>query len=150
MGPTLDIMPNPLVVALQLAPFAVTAAALYKIIFKPTLAYLDERWAAIDGTKKRASELEARAAARLADYEAQLNKARAEVMDLRAARRAEALAQYSQIVATARTDAEKRVADALVELGHDRAGARATMEASANSLANDIANQVLGRTVAAG
>lgn len=150
MGPTLDIIPNPLVVALQLAPFAVTAVALYKIIFKPTLSYLDERWAAIDGTKKRASELEARAAARLADYEGQLNKARAEVMDIRAARRAEALGQYSQIVNGARADGEKRVAEALVELGQDREAARIVMETSARGLADDIANQVLGRTVAAG
>ena len=150
MGPTLDIIPNPLVVALQLAPFAVTAVALYKIIFKPTLGYLDARWAAIDGTNKRASELEGRASARLADYESRLNKARAEVMELRATRRAEALGQYSQIVAGARSDAEKRVAAALVELRQDREAAAIVMETSARGLADDIANQVLGRTIAAG
>ena len=150
MNLTLQIIPNPLVVIIQLAPFLVTAWGLYVLIFKPTLAYLDARYNAIDGGRKRAKELEASVATRLAEYEASLNKARAEVIELRAARRADALARYGEILGEARAGGEARIAEALVELNKERETSRAILVGSARALGSDIANQVLGRTIAAG
>lgn len=146
----MEIIPTPIVVLLQLFPFGLTVAALYFILFKPMLAYLDERTAAIEGERQKAVELEARVVARVAEYEARLEKARAEVTELRTTRRAEAVEQYNALIADARRKAEEQVAAALVQLGTEREAARASLEQTASSLGAQIATRVLGRDVAVG
>lgn len=146
----MEIIPTPIVVLLQLFPFGLTVAALYFILFKPMLAYLDERTAAIEGERQKAVELEARVVARVAEYEARLEKARAEVTELRTTRRAEAVEQYNALIADARRKAEEQVAVALVQLGTEREAARASLEQTASSLGAQIATRVLGRDVAVG
>ena len=146
----MEIIPTPIVVLLQLFPFGVTALALYYILFKPMLAYLDERAAAIEGERQKAAQLEARVVARLAEYEARLEKARAEVTELRTSRRAEAVEAYNALINEARHNAEAQVAAALVQLGAEREAARASLEQTANGLGAQIATRVLGRDVAVG
>lgn len=146
----MEIIPNPLVVGLQLLPFLLSVFALYTILFKPMLAYLDGRAAAIDGERQKAADLELRLTARMAEYEAKLERARAEVIELRSARRKEAEGEYNGKIAVARADAERRVAVALETLGAERAAATATLEQSARGLGAQIAASVLGREAAAG
>ena len=146
----MEIIPTPFVVLLQLFPFGLTALALYYILFKPMLAYLDERTAAIEGERQKASQLEERVNARMADYEARLEKAQAEVADLRTTRRAEAVAQYNALINEARQKAEAQVAVALEQLGTEREAARASLEQTAAGLGAQIATRVLGRDVAVG
>lgn len=146
----MEIIPNPLVVVLQLVPFLVSIFALYTILFKPMLAYLDARALAIEGERQKAADLEIRLSARMAEYEAKLERARTEVIDLRTTRRKEAEAEYNQRIAAARASAEQRVAEALRELAGDRATARVSLEQSAQGLGAQIAANVLGREAAAG
>lgn len=146
----MEIIPTPFVVLLQLFPFGLTALALYYILFKPMLAYLDERTAAIEGERQKASQLEERVNARMAEYEARLEKAQAEVADLRTTRRAEAVAQYNALINEARQKAEAQVAVALEQLGTEREAARASLEQTAAGLGAQIATRVLGRDVAVG
>lgn len=146
----MEIIPTPLVVLLQVVPFGLTALALYYILFKPMLAYLDERTAAIEGERQKAAQLEERVNARMAEYEARLEKARAEVAELRTTRRAEALAEYNAQIQEARKAAEQQVAQALQQLGQEREAARASLEQTASALGVQIASTVLGRDVAVG
>ena len=148
--PTLEIIPNPMVVGLQVIPFLVTLFALYTILFKPMLAYLDARSAAIEGERQKAADLETRLSARMAEYDAKLAAARAEVAELRSKRRKEAEGEYNSKVAAARTAAESRIAHALEELGADRLQARTSLVQSAQGLGAQIAANVLGREAAGG
>lgn len=145
----MDLTLNPLAIALQFIPFLVVLGALYAILFKPMLAYLDARWEAIEGERQKAAALEERVSASAADYERRLNAAQAEVAELRAKRRSEALAEHARIVAEARHSAEQKVGAALASLAEEKASARSTMESTSRDLAARIAHQVLGRTVAA-
>lgn len=146
----MEIIPTPIVVLLQLFPFGLTAIALYFIVFKPMLAYLDARAVAIEGERKQAAETEERLLARMAEYEGRLARARAEVADLRAARRETAAGEHAAIVALARGRAEQKVAAALREIVAEREVARATLEKTAGILGDQVASAVLGRDLAAG
>ncbi len=80
----MNIVPIPLVVLLQAIPFLLTVVALYAIILKPMLAYLDARSQATEGARKEAEGLQAQAEAQTNEYEKRLSAARAEVTALRA------------------------------------------------------------------
>lgn len=146
----MEIIPSPLVVVAQLLPFFVTAVGLWLILFKPMLAYLDGRAAAITGEREKAAELEAKLTTRMAEYEARLTVARSEVSDLRAARRETAVNEYNTIVADARRRSEAQLAQALRELAVQRDAAKASLEKTSSALGDQVAATVLGRDVAAG
>ena len=68
----MNIIPVPLVVALQAIPFLLTIFALFKIIVQPMLGYLDARNAATEGARKEAAALAAQAEAQTNEYEQRL------------------------------------------------------------------------------
>ena len=86
----MEIMPNWTVVFLQLIPFAVTAAVLYKIILMPMLDYLEERQAAIASGTTGVDAINADLEARTAEYDRQLQIARSKGSEIRNAKRVEA------------------------------------------------------------
>lgn len=139
----MNIIPNPLMIGLQLIPFLITCFALYAIIFKPMLAYLDERGAKTDGAKADAEALLEKVQAQLADYEARLAEANAEVRTIRNERRAEAMKAYNGRIDEARKVAEGQVSDALVQLEAEQATARGELKGSVNALADQIAGNIL-------
>jgi F-type H+-transporting ATPase subunit b len=143
----LNIIPDIVMVAWQVAPFLFLMIALNLIIFKPMVAYLHERAHATEGAKHEAHELAAKAEARLAEWEQAMAKARNEVTELRSSRRAAANGEYQQILASARADAEKRVDEATTALRAEADHARGELKGNARALAQDVATQVLGRPV---
>ena len=144
----MQIIPDPLMMTLQAIPFLVTVLALYYIIFKPMLAYLDERANSVEIARSEASNLQAQIEARMSDYEAKLAQARAETAELRAKRRAEAMVAYNESIKAARADADQSIGNALVEIGDAKATAAKELEANAVSLADQITGRVLRRAAA--
>jgi F-type H+-transporting ATPase subunit b len=129
----------------QLAPFLVLMAGLHFILFKPMLAFLEQRQAATVGARAEAEKLQSRAGEQVGKYESAVNAARGEVADLRAARRAAANVEYQRIVAAARTESEEKVSGAVVRIRAEASAARAQLEGASRALADDVAAQVLGR-----
>lgn len=144
----MDITPNPLVIGLQVVPFLITILGLYSLIFKPMLSHLEGREDAIEGAQGRAKELEAQLAARATEYEEKLTAARIEMAELRASRRAEALAEADALVKAARTEAEAELDAAVSAVQSQATAAREGLKGSSAVLAQHIASQVLGRPVA--
>jgi len=141
----MQILPDPLMMALQAVPFLVTVLALYQIIFLPMLDYLDERKNAVESARAEAASLQGQIEARMSDYEAKLAQARAATSDLRAKRRAEAMGAYNEAIKVARASADEEIGKALVEIGGAKAAAAKELESNAVTLANQIAGQVLRR-----
>ena len=139
----MNIIPNPYLIAIQFVPFLLTAIALYHIIFKPMLAYLDERSTMTDGAKEEAEAMLEKVQAQLAEYEAQLAEANAEVRNIRASRRVEAMKVYNAKVDQARSAAEQKVNAALAEMDAEQTEARATLQGTVGSLADQIAGNIL-------
>jgi F-type H+-transporting ATPase subunit b len=139
----MNIIPNPYLIAIQFVPFLLAAIALYQIIFKPMLAYLDERSTMTDGAKAEAAALLEKVQSQIADYESQLAKANAEVRAIRASRRVEAMKVYNAKVDEARKAAEGQVNAALAEMEAEQTEARATLQGTVGSLADQIAGNIL-------
>ena len=146
----MDMTPNLTLIGLQAVPFLVTLFALDKAIFKPMLAYLDEREASLVEGRERTENLQAQIQERLASYDQRLEAARMEISDLRAKRRAAAQEEYEQRVSAARSKADAEVAAAVQGISAEREQAWSALEISARQLAGDIAGRVLGRSAAAG
>ncbi|MFZ5482323.1 MAG: ATP synthase F0 subunit B [Myxococcota bacterium] len=143
----MNIVPDLAMVAWQMAPFLTLMVGLHFLLLKPMLGYLHEREHVTEGAKHEAHELAAKAEARLGEWEQAMAKARAEVVELRSARRADANAEYQRIVGAARAEADKRVAEATGALRGEADTARAELKGNARALAQDVATQVLGRPV---
>jgi F-type H+-transporting ATPase subunit b len=142
------IIPNTLVIALQVVPFLITLLGLYVIIFKPMLSHLDGREDAIQGAQGRARELQEKLTARADEYDAKLTAARVEMNEFRAQRRAEALAESDTKVQAARGEVEVLVEGALETIRAEVGAAREGFKGSSALLAQQISSQVLGRPVA--
>jgi F0F1-type ATP synthase membrane subunit b/b' len=144
----MNIIPDPLQVALNMLPFLVAIVGMYLIILKPMLTYLLEREVAIQSGHDEAARTEINN--RMAQYEQQLAEAREEVVALRAAKRAEAQVKYDEVIAKARTQAEAQITSAVGEIGEARSAASIQLKVMSGEIADKIANQVLGRTLTVG
>ena len=131
---------------MQALPFFVTIAGLHYILFKPMLAYLADRREATEGERKKAHALTERAELKLQQWEAALLRAHVEVAEFRSGKRAEAQAVYAKRVATARAQAEKRIADEVAVIAGEAELAREQVSTSARQIAQDMAVRTLGRS----
>lgn len=145
----MNIIPDWTLVGLQVLPFLTLMAGLHFILFKPMLAYLQERRDATQGARKEAEALQDKAALKLTQWEAAFARAQAEVAEYRARRRAEAQAVYQKRIAEARAEAETRLADAVEVIQGEAALAREDLVKIARILSQDMATRALGRSLAA-
>ncbi|MDP2307228.1 MAG: ATP synthase F0 subunit B [Pseudomonadota bacterium] len=141
----MNIIPDLVLVGTLMVPFLVLVAGLHFILYKPMLAYLDARAEATVGARKEAEALQAKATARLAEWEAALAQARREVAEFRALRRAAAQAKHAGVVAEARAAAETRIGQAIAVIRAEADSARTELDATSRALSREVATQVLGR-----
>ena len=141
----MEIIPDPIHVVLLTLPFLVAMLALHVILWRPLLAYLEERDNTSTKARHEAHELEGAAAEQLTKIEVRLAEARNHVGTLRQQARARALAAESEIVTGARHQADQRVTEALAQIVTEKKAASATLGTTANDLGRDIATRVLGR-----
>ena len=144
----MQIIPDPTMVVLQVFPFLFTIVVLYFIIFKPMLAYLEDRERAMTEGREEAAALRGQIERRTQQVEQALLTARKEVAQIRARRRHEATAAYEARIQAARVEAEARVEQALAAIREEGVQVRETLRGESQSIANQIAAQVLGRHVA--
>lgn len=144
----LEIIPDPVHVALLTIPFLVTVFGAWGILWGPLGAYLEERRTVIETANREADELTEASAEQLAALEAKLAGAREQVREIHMAARARAQEKEAAILKTAREDADEVVSEAVAGIQRDRDAASAQLESTAVELSRDIASQVLGRNVA--
>jgi len=145
-GGEVTILPNPLMVLLQAIPFLVVILYLNHILFKPMLRYLEDRDNALEKTRSEAADLQSEIEKRTSNYEEQLKSARADGIELRAKRRAEALGAYDAKIKEARDAADAKIAGALSEISDAGEKARSELADQSRALAGQIAGHVLGRS----
>jgi F0F1-type ATP synthase membrane subunit b/b' len=126
-------------------PFLVTFVALNFILFKPLLAYLEERNVASVGAREEALEKSTLADQRLISIEEKLLEARKANTAMRQAARAEAQSEESALIAVARADADAKVKLAVADIQGAAEAASKALSVSAQALSSEIAGQVLGR-----
>lgn len=143
----MEIIPDPIHAALLTLPFVVAAVSVYLILWRPLLAYLDERQAVSDRARGEAHQLGQNAADQLARIDARLAAARATISDQRTAARARAGQKEAEILSAARASAEQQLDEALRDLQRARGVASSALKTAASDLSTQIAGRVLGRTL---
>lgn len=141
----MNIIPDLTLTLLLLPPFLVLVAGMHFILYKPMLAYFEARTNATLGARKEAEALQAQAGNRVAEWEAALARAQAEVTDFRSQRRQVSQAAYQAVVSAARADADKHIAAALDTMRVEAATARDELAATSQALSREVAVRVLGR-----
>ncbi|HHO51180.1 MAG TPA: hypothetical protein ENK18_09990 [Deltaproteobacteria bacterium] len=141
----MEIIPDPIHVALLTAPFLVAVLSLHLILWRPLLDWLEEREGTTTDAYKQADELDRAAEEHLQGIETRLVEARREANSLRQAARARALAKEAEILAAARSRAEDQLNDAITKIDAEQQEARTTLQQTAAELSSTIAARVLGR-----
>ena len=145
----MQIIPSlPLALALAL-PFLISFLVLQALIFKPFMAYLDERKATSENARKEAAELSAEVETRLGELKDRLTQARGEGASVRAEARISAAKREGEILLAARTEAEGKLKTAIESITSEKQDASTKLRETTQALSRDIASQVLGRQVQA-
>ena len=143
----MQIIPELIPTAILTVPFAVTMLALWFILFKPLLDYLEGREAVTARALADAAHTHHETASRVSEIENRLTAARKASGELRQAARGRAQKEEAGILKKARAESDQRVDIAVAAIGESRTAASNLLSQQANQLARDIALQVLGREV---
>ena len=109
---------------------------------------LDERTARIEGGLAKAESAQEEAAEALAQYHQQLASARSEAARIREEARAEGAQIVAELRAKASADAERMVSNAQRQIEAERAQAATVLRAEVGALATELASRIVGEALA--
>ncbi len=144
----MNIIPNLTLTALQVLPFAVTIGALYYILFKPMMEYLEDRENASSGATSTAKDMEEDLRAKKEEISSKVQTALREASDKRNGARQELVEAYNAFVQKKRQAAEEEIQQAVLEIAKEKSAARQAVRAQSEAFANEIASQIIGRNIA--
>lgn len=130
--------------------FMLFVFALNRILFRPVGRVLDERQTRTEGAANEARAARRRYDAKLAEYEATIRQARTDAYRKSEQERAAGLEQRRKLIDAAKQEANELIAKAKADIEVQASGARASLEAEARQLAEQISRTVLGRSVGGG
>jgi len=143
----MNIIPVPTLILLQLVPFLLTIFVLYFVLFKPMLAYLDERDEKIGGAKAKAISMQKQSADNMNVLKEKTTSLRKEINMLRSEARAKVMSEYNQTMYEARKEADKEIKENAKTILTDQNLVRAELKMQAQEVAKTIASKTLGRSV---
>jgi F-type H+-transporting ATPase subunit b len=132
----------------QLAIFILTAILLSRLLFRPYLEVRAARGAGIEGAREEARRMEEEAAARMADYEQSLSKARTKANAERGKLQGDAVKRDHEIIEAARAATQKSLEEARHTIDAEATAARRELEPRAQEIARSIFKKILGREAA--
>lgn len=118
------------------------------IFFKPLERVRQKRYEATEGARLLAEQSMAKAAAKIAEYEAALRAARAEVYQSQEQLHKQLQEREAAELAVARERVEQMVKQAKAQLTQEVESAKAGLAAQSDVLANEIADSILRRSAA--
>lgn len=131
----------------QIALFGLFMVVLKPILFDPILKLFEEREKLTDGSRGTAREMDERAAALVAKFEAEIEKVRREATVERDRLRAETVKLEAKMLEDAKADATRILTEGRAKIEKEVASLRSELEASRPALAQQIAAKLLGREV---
>jgi len=143
----MHLVPDPLILIIQLAPFLFLVLVLNSWVFNPLLNYLEERQHRIDGYSKEAKSIQENADRQMAQVENKMAEARATAANLRGLIIREAENRQNEIVEAARAAANAKTKEYRLSLEKEKLRAKRDLDREIEVLSNDIASRILGRTL---
>jgi F-type H+-transporting ATPase subunit b len=131
----------------QAGMFFTAFVLLYVLVFKPMVAVLEAREAAIDGAKDQAKQLDQEVKSKQATFENELRKVRSASGEERERLRAEGLELERKLLDRVRDETNMVMNDARARLDIEARRARTELTSQRAELARQIASKVIGREV---
>jgi len=131
----------------QALNLAILLAVLLYFARKPVVEYLEQRRTGIQESLESSARLLADAEVKLAEWQARGERLDAELAELRATSRRIAEEEREQILAQARSTAERIRRDATSAIDQELRRARATLSSEAAELAVELAARILAENV---
>ena len=131
----------------QALNLAILLAVLLYFARKPVVEYLEQRRTGIQESLESSARLLADAEVKLAEWQARSERLDAELAELRATSRRIAEEEREQILAQARSTAERIRRDATSAIDQELRRARATLSSEAAELAVELAARILAENV---
>jgi F-type H+-transporting ATPase subunit b len=123
-------------------------AYLTRVFFRPLEKVLQKRYEANEGARKLAEESQAKATAKMAEYEAAMRAARGVVYQELGKLRSQLQAERNASLEVARKQAETQIAAVKSELEGEVAVLKQSLAAQSDLLATQIAESILRRSAA--
>lgn len=133
--------------AVQIVNFGLLVLVLNIFLYKPIRALLAQRRQEIQSARERAVAVDEQVQTKVAEYEARLRDAKAEVSTKRAELVKEAQAEESALVNRARQEATASITAIRERISKESAEARTMLMQQAEALSNDICEKILGRSL---
>ncbi len=131
----------------QVINFLILLVILYRFAYKPLLATLEGRTAAIKQQLAEAQAAREQAQRQAAEFEARLREAHAEAQAVRERALREAAEMRERLTADARREAARLVESARAEIAQDVRQARTELRAEVGALAVEIAERLIQRSL---
>ncbi|MDH5679105.1 MAG: ATP synthase F0 subunit B [Nitrospinota bacterium] len=131
----------------QAANFLVSLVFLNHFIFKPMLAHIDKREAAMKKMRDEAEVFRKKGEDALAEYENGLEKIRVDTTATVAEARRKAQEGVTEKIATSRKEFEAKIEVARAKIKEDTESASATLQAEISQFARSMAGKILGRGI---
>jgi F-type H+-transporting ATPase subunit b len=144
----LRIVPDPLQLTLLIVLFLLLVPTLNSLVFRPLLGVLEERERRIDGARTKAGELAERAAQLVERHDQAVSEVREAANAERASTIEEARREHQSALGAARAHAEREIVATREDVTQALQRARAALRADAEPLAREVAERLLGRSLA--
>jgi F-type H+-transporting ATPase subunit b len=132
---------------LQLGIFFTAFFILRSLVFRPVLNLFDARAAAMEGSREQATEMEKGAEQKREQLESELRSVRQKASEERDKTRMQAQQLARELTDKARRENTAMLSSARAQLEAEAKDARATLRSDVTTLARQIAEKMLGRSV---
>lgn len=131
----------------QIVNFGILVLVLNLALYKPIRGMLAQRRQEIESARERALAVDQQVDGKVAEYEARLRDAKAEVGAKRAELVKEAQAEEAGLLEKARSDAAASLAALRARVAQESAEARGLLQQQAQVLSGEICEKILGRSL---
>jgi F-type H+-transporting ATPase subunit b len=150
---TAEEAPPPLIdldgtVLVQLGFFLLLWIVLWRFLFRPFLKLRDDRSHSIEGSRKKAADMEAEARDAVKRYDEAFNRAKLKGAEERQKVRSEAASREREVLGAAREEAQRALGEARAKVTTDAAKAKQALDTQATVIAKQVAARILGRELA--
>lgn len=131
----------------QIVGFIVFLVILNRLFYRPILKVLDERAERIEGTIKKAADIDKGVEEGLASYKERIDEARQKGQEERLKIKSEALKRKEEILAGASAEASQEVASVRAKIRQDKSAALEGLKGETRAISKNIAERLLDRNV---
>lgn len=129
----------------QIVNFGLLVLILNIFLYKPIRALLAQRRQEIQSARERTIAVDEQVQAKVAEYEARLREAKAEVSAKRAESVKDAQVEEAALLGRARQEATASILAIRERVSKESADARVLLKKQVDALSNDICEKILGR-----